>query len=72
MDQLIQETNRNREMLNQIAHRTFTTNAPDQGVSRKYISTSIKIFIFTIFGYFGARVFRREVYYDYCLPRFRN
>jgi len=43
MDQLIQETERNREMFNQIAHRTFTTHAPDQGmlptgpkVSRKY------------------------------------
>ena len=56
MDQLIHETERNREMFNQIAHRTFTTNAPDQGllptgqkVSRKYVFTSKKIVIFYSF-----------------------
>lgn len=50
MDQLIQETARNREMINQIAHRTFATNTPDQGmlstgqpVSGNYIFTAIKI-----------------------------
>ena len=56
MDQLIRETAGNREMLNQIVHRTFTTLAPDQGtgpkVSRKYTFTSKKIFI--IFDYFWA------------------
>lgn len=32
MDQLIQETERSREMVNQIAYKTFTTHAPDQGM----------------------------------------
>lgn len=59
MDQLIQETDRNREMINQIAHRTFTTNAPDQGmlptgqgVSRKHIFTPIKILYLYYFWLF--------------------
>ena len=59
MDPLMQETVRNQKMINQIAHRTFTTNVIDQGmlptgqgVSWKNILTSIKIFIFIIFGYF--------------------
>ena len=56
MDQLIQETGRNREMLNQIADRTFTTNTPDQGmlptgqeVSQKYILTSYQFFLSLLF-----------------------
>ncbi|KAJ7393957.1 hypothetical protein OS493_003626 [Desmophyllum pertusum] len=32
MDQVIQETDRNRQMANQIAHRTFTTHAYDEGM----------------------------------------
>ncbi|KAJ7393952.1 hypothetical protein OS493_003621 [Desmophyllum pertusum] len=32
MDQVIQETERNRQMANQIAHRTFTTHAFDEGM----------------------------------------
>ncbi|KAJ7393955.1 hypothetical protein OS493_003624 [Desmophyllum pertusum] len=32
MDQVIQETERNRQMANQIAHRTFTTHAYDEGI----------------------------------------
>ena len=31
MNQILQETKRNQQMSNQIAHRTFITNAFDQG-----------------------------------------
>ena len=57
MDHLIQETV-NRKMINHIAHRTFTTNVPDQGmlptgqgVSQKYIYLN-KNFICIIFWLF--------------------
>lgn len=57
MDHLIQETDKNREMFNLIAHKAFATNGPDQGmlptgqkVSQKYIFTSLKIFIFIFFS----------------------
>jgi len=57
MDRLIQETERSREMVNQIASKTFTTHAPDQGmlptgqeVSPKYTSTFKKMVI--LFNHF--------------------
>ena len=60
MDQLIQETERSREMVNQIAYKTFTTHAPDQGmlptgqkVSPKYTFTFKKMI--TLFDHFWAR-----------------
>jgi len=47
MDQLIQETERSREMVNQIAYKTFTTHAPDQGMlptgQKAWQSQGIKI-----------------------------